>query len=35
MLSFRRDLIKFPYFANTTERGIEGESRPKDRVKTM
>jgi hypothetical protein len=35
MLSFSipyRDLIKFPYFANTIERGDRGESRPKDRV---
>jgi hypothetical protein len=27
-------LIKFPYFADTTERGDRGESRPKDRVET-
>ncbi len=26
------DLIKFPYFADTTERGIGGERRRKDRV---
>jgi hypothetical protein len=28
------DLIKFPYFTDTTKRGIRGERRPKDRVKT-
>ncbi len=35
MLSFSisyQDLIKFPYFADTTEKGDRGESRPKDRV---
>jgi hypothetical protein len=38
MLSFSifhtEDLIKFPYFADTTERGDGGERRPKDRAKT-
>jgi hypothetical protein len=29
-----RDLIKFTYFVDTTEREERGESRPKDRVKT-
>jgi hypothetical protein len=37
MLSFiisSPDLMKFPYFADTTERGDRGgESRPKDRVR--
>jgi hypothetical protein len=28
------DLIKCPYFADTTQRGDRGERRPKDRVKT-
>jgi hypothetical protein len=29
-----RDLIKFAYFVDTTEREDRGETRPKDRVKT-